>query len=301
MKITIIGGEGFVGRHLANVALSKKYEVLSLDLAKSKYRNQSVKFETLDLLSGNIKIPKNTDAVFYLSQSPDYRTFPKNANRLFGVNVSGAILAAKEASEAGVKLFAYASTGNVYKPSFCAHCEKDETTLSDPYALSKITAEHALKLIGGDMQVVNMRLFGVFGENQEAMLPHLIRTKIEAQEPIFLQPHPTNKQDNGGLKVSFSYVLDTANCFLKLATLGASGKKLPLVLNIAGNEGISLRTYAQTLGDALNITPIFETADNPRDFDLIADVSLMQEVLNPTHTAFNEAIQKTVSNKALKG
>ena len=57
-------------------------------------------------------------SVFYLAQSPFYNDPADHEDHLFGVNTTGAVKAAEAARKAAARFFCYASTGNVYQPSF---------------------------------------------------------------------------------------------------------------------------------------------------------------------------------------
>jgi nucleoside-diphosphate-sugar epimerase len=71
------------------------------------------------------------------------------------------------------------------------------------------------------------------------------------------------------------------------------GAPLPTRLNVAGEEAITIRRFAETVGKILGEKPIFEKMDRPRKFDLIADISRLQNLVKPTFTAFEEAMAVT--------
>ena len=43
-NVLVIGGSGFIGSHLVDELISKKYKVSVLDIKKSKYHNKNAKF-----------------------------------------------------------------------------------------------------------------------------------------------------------------------------------------------------------------------------------------------------------------
>jgi nucleoside-diphosphate-sugar epimerase len=143
------------------------------------------------------------------------------------------------------------------------------------------------------MTFLSVRLFGLFGPGQQAMLPARISEAVHNGSKIYLEPSPVDPKDDGGLKVSFMYVRDTALCLVRLAELAMEGASLPKRLNVAGKEPISLRHFAETVGKILGKKPRFERMDQPREFDLIADISRLQDLVKPSFTAFEEAMAVT--------
>ena len=288
MKAAIIGA-GFVGMGLAEQLLRAGHEVVLLGPA-SRLDMAGIPFSQLDVLHERITLPDSLDAIFYLAQSTHYREFPKHASHLFGVNTFGAIKAAEAALHVGCRFFFYASTGSVYAPSFSPLSERTPVQTTEAYALSKYMAEEALALFSSKMHICVGRIFGVFGPGQKKMLPALIRDRLSRQEPILLAPHPVNGHD-GGLHISFIYNQDLARILIKLSEKALRGDNIPLRLNLAGPEALSLETFSLKLGKAMKITPMFEYLNSPRSFDLVADSTLTNQTLTPAFTTLDEAIE----------
>ena len=293
MKIAIIGAAGFVGKVLFRICKDSGHDVCGYDVV-DREDSDTADIEHLDVLTDKVEFAHGTDCVFYLAQSPFYREFPRCGDHLFGVNVQGAIKAATAAHERNVNFFCYASTGNVYQPSLAPRRESHPLRRDEPYALSKVMAEDALKLFRSPMTVLCARLFGVFGAGQKTMLPVRLREMVKAGQPITLAPAPQEMDNPQGLKISLCYVDDVARCLIRLAQLAADGNSLPLALNIAGPEPISIRQFAETAGELMGIEPIFQTASEPRSFDLIAETSELQSLISPEFTPFDEAMSRTI-------
>jgi nucleoside-diphosphate-sugar epimerase len=249
--------------------------------------------ETLDVLRDEVCFLQGTDAVFYLAQSPWYREFPRSADHLFGVNTFGAIKAAQAAMAAGVRLFCYASSGNVYAPSLDPLAEGHPVRRDDPYALSKLAAEEALALFAGPMAMLAVRLFGLFGPGQRRMLPASLLARIRSGEEIALEPAEGEAGDTEGLVVSFTYVVDAARLLEQLARIALAGRPLPPALNVAGPEPISVRRFSEELGRAVGIEPRLTRAQGLRRFNLIADLALLRSIVRPQYTPLADAIAKT--------
>jgi nucleoside-diphosphate-sugar epimerase len=293
MNIAIIGAAGFLGETLSKYLVAAGHRVSGFDIIKPSLSLPGYFYHKIDILKDEINIFSDTDAVFYLAQSPFYRDFPFNSDHLFAVSLMGAVKAARAASGQKVRMFCFASSGNVYSPSFEPLSEIHAVRRDNAYALSKLFSEEALDLFQGEMRIVSARFFGIFGPGQKTMLPIQLLNAIKDRESIYLQPSPEDKNDQEGLRISFSYNLDVAQCLLRLAELGLDGAALPSILNVAGPEAISIRTFADTIGSIIGIEPHFAINKQPRQFDLIANIERLRSLIEVNFTPFQDAMVAT--------
>lgn len=294
MRMAIIGGSGFLGSVLSKMGVDEGWNVDVYDTEPPIGLSGGVRFLRCNILAHDLEIQNGTDAVFYLAQSPYYRMFPERADHLFGVNVIGAIKAAQLAMTKKCSFFCHASTGSVYQPCFSFLSEKHPVRKDNPYAMSKVTAEDVLRLFSQSaMQIVSVRLFGLFGRNQRAMLPAIIHERILKRTPVVLYPKSNDDPSPQGLLMSFCYVQDAASSLIGLSRYAMSGQKLPDIINIGGPETVSIKQFASAIGDLIHLNPIFEISSEKRSFDLIADTSLLHSLISIEFTPFKEAIKKS--------
>jgi nucleoside-diphosphate-sugar epimerase len=279
-----MGSQGYIGQNLI-----KRLRKDGIDVVGLSSSDFGLFDEDVGIISDAFSIPSGVDSIIYLSQSPYYRQLPKKINHLWGVNVLSPIKVANLARNFGVKSFIYASTGNVYAPSFSPLSEKDPVRRDDWYALSKIHAEECLLNFSNDLEIVCGRIFGVYGPNQpDKLVPNLIKA-IQAGLPIKLERQPG--ADQYGLNISLSYIDDVVDIFTRIATskLGPSG-----VINIAGNEVLNIGDIASEIGALLNISPDIHLSENPRKLDLISNNSKLIKFYDPVFTPFKVGIKKTL-------
>jgi nucleoside-diphosphate-sugar epimerase len=294
MKVAIIGAGGFIGHALAAHMAAMGHEVTAVDLTQGDPAGEGIFWRRADVTRDPVILDDGTAAVFYLAQTPFYRSFPDHAEAIFLVNTMGAINTAKAALARGVDFFCYASTGSIYQASFEPLSENAPKRRDDAYVLSKLMAEEALALFNRDMSVLSVRFFGVFGPGQRRMLPWKLFELVRDGRPVVLNGAVGMPDDKDGLRISFCYVEDTARFLGRLAALALEGTRLPSTLNIAGPEAISIRKYAETLGEIIGKKTIFEFHPNSRSFDLIADISRMSTLLDPEFTPLGEALHNTL-------
>lgn len=280
MKCIIVGARGFIGGHLGRLCAGEGHEVVALEA---------------DVVADPIEVPAGTDAVFYLAQASGRGPFPDGAGALVAVNTAGAVRCAEAAHAAGAKVFCYASTGTVYAPSFAPMAEEHPVRRDDPYALSKVAAEEALALVPGPMQVVCARLFGVFGPGQRPeTLVAAIARRVREGRPVRLDPNPGDPGDDGGLRISLTFVEDVARCLLAIAGCAAAGGPVPSPLNVAAPEAVSLRALAGNAARLCGAEAVFERSTEPRASDYVADVGRLCALIAPRFAPLADALATVV-------
>lgn len=289
MRIAIIGSSGFIGRTLSVKAETLDHEVFCLD---HDLPNGGKKIFCDLADSATLELPEDMEAVFYLAQSPYYRQFPDHAQNLFAINSIGPIMAAKAALESGCKFFCYASSGNVYKPSFSSLSEISSVAPSSPYAASKLMGETGLSCFKNAMRIVCCRIFGAYGPGQKAMLPWLLLSKIMDGLPVLLEPR--GSIHDKGLRISFIYIDDLVTRLLYLMELAWAGNALPFYLNLAGPEPVSIEEFANLIAEKIGKEAKFEFGKTPRQYDLWADISLLDSLCPLPFTALERGVASMV-------
>lgn len=272
MKVIIFGSKGYLGHHL-----TAQFKTEGLEFEQVSSQDGSGIDPTSGLLPVNFEI--NADAettVVYLSQSPRFRDVPHEAPHILAVNTYSAICAATAAFKAGVRRFIYISTGTVYAPSFSPLDETAPVRRDTWYTLSKLHAEEALQLFRDSMEIIVVRPFTLYGPAQTGRLvPNLIDS-VRSQRSVSINPrkqagHPDDQSD-GGLRISLCHISDAVRVILHLIRFGGPG-----LLNLASPESPTIRQLAEMIGTYLGIPPQFEIMKRRREYDLVADISLLRQ------------------------
>ncbi len=287
MKTVIIGSKGYIGMSLVR-ALQKKE---GFDVQGFSSSNGECIDPVTGLLCDKFSIPAGTDAIIYLAQSPYYRQVPEMAWHLWNVNVVSAIKIAELARKAKVKRFIYTSTGNVYAPSFDALKESSPLRRDNCYSLSKIHAEEALSMYTDYFDLTILRIFGVYGPGQKDKLVPTLFASIRRDKTIFFDRNPDKPEDTDGLKITLCFIDDIVSIISDLLHKGG-----PSVLNVAGDETISLRELVTRMCQYTNKKTNGTSTESFRKSDLIADISLLKTTLNPQFTSFKCGLNKTLES-----
>lgn len=285
MKIVVIGSKGYIGENLV-LSLKKKkaFDVQGFSSSKGDCIDP-----VTGILSESFSVPPETNAIIYLAQSPFYRQMPDMSWHLWNVNVVSAVKVAEIARKAKVERFIYASTGSVYSPAFEPLSETSPLQKDNWYLLSKVHAEEVLSLYRNDMDLVVMRIFGVYGPVQtDKLVPKLLSSVLQGKE-ISIERNPEDQSDLDGLKISLCYIDDIVEIISSLISKGG-----PSILNIAGNEAVSLRQMVNVIGQFLGKEPVLTVVERCRRGDLIADISLLKSTLNPQFTSLESGLKKTI-------
>ncbi|MCB1738820.1 MAG: NAD(P)-dependent oxidoreductase [Gammaproteobacteria bacterium] len=289
MRMLLIGSNGYVAR-----ALSARLQAEGVDVIGLSSQSEG----GLDPVSGrpraDFKIPSGVESVIYLAQSPYYHQLPERIGHVVAVNVCAPLEIAEKARSAGVRRFVHLSSGAVYKPSFAPLDERSQVRRDALYPLTKLHAEEALRAFSGYMEINVLRLFAIYGPEQKDKLVPKLADTIAAGRTVTLAPRNADGNtdaDDGGLRLSLCYVDDAARI---IAHVGAHGG--PELLNVAGPQALSIRELAIAIGRELGTEPLFVRTEQPRDGDLIADITCLREACNPHFTSFSEGIDYTLES-----
>jgi nucleoside-diphosphate-sugar epimerase len=286
MNVLIIGSGGYIGKYLCSALRQDGFHVVGVSSSDGSGINP-----VTGLITERFTIPTSTESIVYLAQSPYYRQVPEKSDHLMAVNVFSAIQIANLARRAKVKRFIYLSTGSVYQPSFAPLSEQAPLHRDNWYSLSKIHAEEALNLFKNDMDINIVRPFGIYGPGQQdKLIPNIFNAIFNDQE-IFIQRNLHDDQDKEGLRISWCYIDDAIDILKKLILNGG-----PSVLNLAGNQPISIRKLAQLIAHYLGKTPHFQITDVTREGDLIADITLLQKTFSPKFTTIEDGMNAVVKS-----
>lgn len=254
--ILVTGGAGFIGSNLCHFLIDKAINVVCLDNfddfyseeikrnnVKNLLNNQFFEFIKGDIrdsvLLDNVFSKHQIDFVIHLAAKAGVRNSIFNTQEYFDVNVNGSICLLETMRKHNVKNLVFSSSSSVYgnKNGKLLETENCDNPIS-PYAVSKRAVEmlNYNYHINSNFNVVNLRLFSVYGKNQR---PDLVLYKfinlISNNQPIEIYGNADKTRD-------YTYIDDIVNAFISsIEFLKTSDSNVYEIINIGNDNPISLQ------------------------------------------------------------
>ena len=239
------------------------------------------------------RLPGHVDAILHLAQANV--PFPDQAAELLAVNVASTQRLLDYARAASASVFLLASSGSVYGsggdtgavPHLASAVrpwrEDDAPQPDDYYGATKLAAEWLVRSYRAYFHTVILRLFAPYGPGQTGrLIPGLIG-RVRDGRPVTL---------SRGARPHFNplYVADLLPMIER--ALNLQGEQ---VINVGGDEVLSIRDMAETIGSVIGKTPPYEPAPGAPPGDMVGAVGRMHALLRPALlTPFTTGIAKMV-------
>jgi nucleoside-diphosphate-sugar epimerase len=251
MRALVTGGTGFLGSHLVERLLERKYEVRVL--ARKTSNLTHLKTTTAEIVFGDVEdyeslrpAVKGVDVVYHAAArvTPGWGAWKWFESAI----VKGTDDMLKASVEAGVPRFLHVSTGSVHGKLCEGDTPVSEATPCDVifsrdsyYDFAKVQAEDvAFKYHKeGKIQVSMIRIGAMYGPRDRLLADRVYR---HVSPPIILWPGRSNP------KYSIVYVTDAADFAILVAT---SDRSQGEVYNMAPPHEIRLRDFAAAMVKAM--------------------------------------------------
>lgn len=286
MKVLVTGINGFIGRYVAKL-LSTQHEVFgTISRPTQSHFSSPVKLISADFSDPTFvdRLPPNIDCVIHLAQSKEYRNFPAGAEDMRRINIDATCQLLDWSSRTGVKKFIFSSTANVYGKTTEVLSESHSTQPESFYGATKLAAEHLARQYQTNFQVDILRLFTVYGPNQEAMLIPNIANRIRQGKLITLA---------GGVGVHLSpiYVEDVSGIFSQLIEKKSTNNFR--LLNVCGDERTSLAGIVRSIERVLNKKALIKLSKEEVPYFVGNNKLLKEQISNYTLRGLESGISKT--------
>jgi len=254
-KVIVTGGCGFIGSHLVDLLIKKKYKVIVIDNLKSgriknikqHIGNKNFILERKNILNININSKKynNTKFLFHLAGKGEIVPSIEKPFEYIKENVLGTAKLLELSKVQNVKKFIYAASSSCYGIAKTPTKENFPIDPKYPYAISKLQAEELVKHWQKvyKLPFISIRIFNAYGLRSRtsgaygAVIGTFLKQKI-ANKPLTIV-------GNGNQKRDFIYVTDVANAFYK----SAISKRKNEIYNLAYGKSISVNYLAKKLSN----------------------------------------------------
>src|SRR6202521_508672 len=256
-KILVTGGAGFIGSHVADLFLAKRWEVTIVDDFSSGKRENVPGGAKLHEISVNspelvrLVTEQNFDVIAHLAAQMDVRK--SVADPLFDatVNIVGTLnlMEALRAAGSGARVV-FTSTGGVLYGDFNTppNYETYPKDPESPYAIAKLSVEYYLAYYGRvhNMDSAALRFGNVYGPRQD---PHGEAGVVAIFCGRILSNQPLTIFGDGRQTRDYVYVGDVARAMYLAATepLPPKARLDARAFNIGTGKGTSVIEIAQLL------------------------------------------------------
>lgn len=270
MKQTILitGGAGFIGSTLCKSLLSKDNIVICLDnfdnyySPKIKHKNihkylnsENFHLEKGDIRDGvflnNVFTTYNITSVVHLAGKGGVRKSIENITEYFDVNVTGTITLLEVMKKNNVNNFVFASSSSIYGESDKLLEENDCSNHQiSPYATTKKTIElvNYNYHINHNFNIVNLRLFSVYGNNQRPdLFIHKVFKAIFNDDVIEIYGDGLQTRD-------FTHITDVIFAIQNSLRLCQNQDNIYETINIGSQNPISVNRLIEVIEKVTELT-----------------------------------------------
>ena len=315
MKLSIVGGAGYIGSHMVKIAHKAGHEVVTLDNLSTGHQDAVLngKFEFCDILDTaklNELFKKYTpDAVMHFSAYSLVGESVSDPYKYYHNNVSGTLSLLKAMIDNNCKKFIFSSTAAIFgNPEYVPIDENHPKQPINPHGKSKLMVEEILKDFKSayDLNYVSFRYFNAAGHDPDGELSerhnpetHLLPIIMQAANgqrdsvSIFGNDYDTN---DGTCVRDYIHVNDLADAHLRgLEYLTDNGSA---EFNLGNGNGFSVKEVIQKVKD-ITSKDFKVMEEGRRDGDpsilIASDIKAKEELkLQPSFSSLEEIIQTLI-------
>ncbi len=260
MKAIVTGGAGFIGSHIVDLLIKKKYSVVIIDnFATGRLDNLKKNLKKVKIVNESItnfnrieKYFKNCDYVFHLAGLADIVPSIENPTKYFHTNVEGTLNILRASKKYKIKKVVYAASASCYGmvKKFPTN-ENTKISTEYPYALTKYLGEelicHWAKVYR--LPTIALRLFNVYGVRSRTTGAYGAMFGVFLAQLI--NKKPLTIVGNGKQTRDFTYVSDVARAFY----IAAKSKISHDIFNVGTGKPTSVNYIAKKLGGKIIFIP----------------------------------------------
>lgn len=291
MRIIVTGGAGFIGSHVVK-KLKQKHNVLVVD----KKKNSECKTEVVDILNySKLKIvfkKFKPEIVIHMAAQVELRKSLKDPFFDAQTNILGTINVLRACEGIKLKKFIYTGTGGARygTPVKLPVKEFDCVMPESPYGISKMAAEHYVRVLSGlnGFDYLILCFGNVYGPGDDPKMGRVISvfiTRMMRKRNPLIFGSGKNTRD-------YLYVEDVADVIAKNLNTKTKHK----LFNLASGTQTSVNQIYKIIEKELNsgIKPKYISAIKGEVRDILLDISLAKKELKFKPTPLKKGMNKTI-------
>lgn len=294
MKILVLGGTGFIGRHLAFASVRKGWSVVATGLRNERpsYLDKKIKYIQFDLAgpAPGVLIQEKFDYVVNLSGYIKHGSLNENYQEIFNEHFFYLINFINSLNKDNLKAFLQVGSSDEYGNLPPPQVESSKESPFSIYSLAKLSSTRMMQML---FEVENfpsivLRPFLVYGPGQDSSryLPYVINQSIRGLEfPV----------SEGSQLRDFCYVEDVARGMIELLE---QKKSIGKVINIGSGKPITLREVTELVIKKIGSgKPNYGSREMRvgEPYSLYPDLSLIRGLINWNDlTKIEDGLEKTI-------
>ena len=301
MRILITGGAGFLGAALANSLVEEGHHVRVIDdLSTGDPASLS---EDVLFTRGDVRdIPKlwtvlrDVDVVYHLAARisiPESILYPVEYN---DVNTGGTVSLMTAMRDAGVGRVVMASSATIYGEQPVQPIQEwVDPNPPNPYAVSKLAAEHYIRAIGGlyNIETVILRIFNAYGAPQNLppshapVIPRFVDRALRGESLVIW--------GNGKHTRDYIHVDDITNA---MKAAGKAQVADGTIINVGSGHELSVNRLVDTIGEIVGVVlhPLHNEAQSGGIKRSMADITRASKLLDwEPRISLEEGLRRTVA------
>jgi nucleoside-diphosphate-sugar epimerase len=297
-NLLIIGGTGFIGKHLTCAAMKSGFQttVLSLHEPKSESKVEGASYlqaDTTDCDDLRRKLSKtDIDYVINLSGYIYHSSFSEGGDAVIESHFTAVKNIVKILDRNKLKRFIQIGSSDEYGNIEAPQNEAMRESPISPYSLAKVASTHFLQMLNRTegFPVVILRLFLVYGPQQDhkRFLPQVIKGCLSGEA------FPTSL---GEQLRDFCYVDDvTRGILMALRQDNINGE----VINIASGAPVTIRKVIETVKELIGQgNPLFGQVPYRQEENMMlyADINKVTHALNwAPQVSLEDGIRRTINS-----
>ena len=259
IKVIVLGGAGFIGSHLCDLLVEKKYKIIVIDnlstgrLSNVNHIKRKIRFIKADISKEGKwqKEFKNAKYIFHLAALADIVPSIENPKKYFESNITGTLHVLEAAKRFKIKKIIYAASSSCYGiPKKYPTTENEKIDTRYPYAVTKYLAEEMIiywsKIY--NLKFISLRLFNVYGTRSRTSGTYGAMFGVFLTQK--LKKFPFTVVGSGKQKRDFTYVTDVTKAFFLSAISNVENE----IFNVGSGNTVSVNKIVSLLkGDRVRI------------------------------------------------